>query len=218
MKHQLKRLETVTPEIEEEFANIFQPYIWNLLKLLSEKLPLDDSLINILDFGTLNEEKTEIKRKILEFNKKFKVIVTNEGIEDFNRELDGLLDRDLFCHRKESKESSLRLWDMIKASHNEGKYKLFDQIMQTAHVLPTSSATIEQAFSKVKFVKNALRSSLAESATQSLMFFAKRYQDEEIKISDDIVKAYHELIADLNRRRSGSNVREATESFGWKWT
>ena len=162
----------------------------------------------MLDFVTLNPTPENLRSKILKFNNTFRLVPFLET-KQLSDEITMLCNEDILWARASAKNSSLYLWDLIEgtseAINGISKYRHLSTIFRTAHSLPTSSAGIEQSFSTLKFVKNALRSNLLEETTQSLLLIAQKYQNNEIEVSDTMVELYNKMKEKLNRRKSGDN-------------
>jgi len=60
--------------IQEEITSIFQPYLCMIFRYLLKYLPYNDELVNILDFVTVNPSFSDLKQKILAFNKRFDIV------------------------------------------------------------------------------------------------------------------------------------------------
>ena len=162
----------------------------------------------MLGFVTLNPTPENLRSKILTFSNTFGLVPVLET-QKLSDEITKLCNEDILWARSIAKNSSLYLWDLIEGTSEtiDGipKYYHLSTIFRTAHSLPTSSAGIEQSFSTLKFVKNVLRSNLLEETTQSLLYIAQRYQNNEIEVSESMVEMYNNIKEKLNRRKSGEN-------------
>ena len=112
-----------------------------------------DSLIENLDFVLLNSGNQTLETKMLNFNRIFKVVPLNQT-DALCREISELMSQEYWLERNPAKQSSLNLWSLIEKTtstqSNEIGYKHVSDIMKTVHALPTSSANVEQSFSRVK--------------------------------------------------------------------
>jgi len=83
-------LQNVNNNLKEEILSIFQPYLSMIFGYLLQYFPYQSDLINTLDFVNLTESNQEIKEKILLFNEKFSVILSNQ-ISNFSKEINQLM-------------------------------------------------------------------------------------------------------------------------------
>ena len=186
-------------EIQEDFTCIFHNFIGKILNLLIEYLPLNDSLIDILDFVELKDDYPTLKDKVRQFNKKFNII-EEENMIELKEELIKLKNAKLEFHRNNS-ISLLHLWDRLE---KEEKLIFLPKIMKVAQSLPTSSATIEQSFSIIKLLKTSLRNKLSQSSLEGLIFVGQEFRDKkDFIISDKMVELYNSIKKSFNDQKSG---------------
>jgi len=138
---QLRDLNHLKNQDQNQFADIFQPFLAKLLSKLNKYLPYEDKIIDTLDFVTLNMEFPDLKRKILDFNSYFQ-IVEQEQIADLVQEISSLSEMNLVLLRKKAKKSSLRLWDLIieteeNENNEERTFRYLSKIFKIAHSLST---------------------------------------------------------------------------------
>jgi len=166
---------------------------------LIEYLPLNDSLIDILDFVELKDDYPTLKDKVRQFNKKFNII-EEENMIELKEELIKLKNSKLEFHRNNS-ISLLHLWDRLE---KEEKLIFLPKIMKVAQSLPTSSATIEQSFSIIKLLKTSLRNKLSQSSLEGLIFVGQEFRDKkDFIISDKMVELYNSIKKSFNDQKSG---------------
>jgi len=205
----LLKIKNLDIEEKNRLSQEFQVFLAELLSLLLKYLPVNNQVIDLLDFVTINPSTENLKSKILEFNNLFG-IVPFSCTKELSEEIDLLCNEDILWARLSAKGSSLYLWDLIEGTSEtiEGisKYPFLSLIFRTAHSLPTSSAGLEQSFSNLKLVKNALRSNLIEETTQALILISEKYQDNPIEISEKMIEKYNKIIERLNQRKSLQKV------------
>jgi len=94
------------------------------------------------------------------------------------------------------------------------------KVLKVCHSLPTSSSSLEQSFSRLKFIKNNLRSNIKEETLQSLLLITQKYQNQkEIVIPKKIIQAYDIMKQTLTQRKSNNkeNEKRKLDSFlSWK--
>jgi len=208
----LDSLMTFSEVKKRKFVELFQTFLWNILSYLIEYLPFSDSIINSLDFVLLDNSLFVLKEKILTFDEIFGITSKDNKIE-LCEEINTLISTNINWMRIESRNSSLHLWDLIEFANDrnqngDNEYKHLTKIFRLAHILPTSSACIEQSFSSLKFIKNLLRNSLREETVQSLIIIAQEFKDKDIIISEEMLHRYNSVKESLNKRKSILTVKE----------
>jgi len=205
----LKELLSLDLETQNKFSSNFQKYLAKVLSLLIIYLPIDDKIVDTLDFVSLTQPLSVFKEKVLSFNDQFRIIPA-EQIPELSDEINLIMNQDILWMKALCKESSLYLWDMIQGTSSSEtgnlKYPLLNKVFKVAHSLPTSSACLEQTFSCLKLVKNNLRNKLHENTTQSLLLVIQRFKDEEIVISDDMIMNYENMKIILNVRKTRNRL------------
>ena len=159
-------------------------------------------------------EDKSIKAKILKFNETFQIIPPSQ-IVSLNEEISQIFlnsDEILFA-KLNSKDSSLLMRDILKKANQNpngsAKYPLLSKILSTVHALPTSSSGLEQSFSRLKFVKNALRSRMKAETVQALLLISEAFQGkDEITISNLMVELFDQVRFVLNKRKSSAKIKE----------
>ena len=204
----LNDLRILTHEDKEDFKNTTQKFLMKLLSLLASSFPIQNSIIDTLDFVTINDPHHILREKILEFNKTFHIISQKET-PALTTEINNLCSQNILWQRNTAKGSSLYLWDLIYnstyADDGGPKFPMLAKIFQVAHSLPTSSACLEQSFSYLKLFKNQQRNSLQEKTLESLMLLKERSDPNSDLVSEDLVELYIKLKKELNDRKSGNN-------------
>ena len=173
--------------LKDEMTKIFQPYLCKIFNLFLYYLPYKEEIIGHLDFVNVSPG---IEIKVEEFNEKFK-IVPKEKISFMTQELAKLTKNpNLGWAKSISKGSTLYLYDLLRNTFKKEDLKFIPRIFEIAHVLPTSSAGVEQSFSTLKLVRNVLRSNLKEETTQGLILIAQEFSDEGFSVTDKMVDLY----------------------------
>lgn len=199
----LSELKKFSPTEREKFTQTFRPYLAQILGLLLFYLPLKDELIDVLDFVSLTS--SELKKKILLFNERFKITPFAQ-INELCEEIAKVEKEDIVFLKKKTKDSSLALWDLIQETteetpDGENPYKHLSKIMEVAHVLPTSSAGVEQIFSSLKLIRSSLRSNLRQETVQSLLLISDAFKDESPEIPNEMVKLFTEAKEKMNKKK-----------------
>jgi len=173
-----------------------------LLKLIQEMvnyLPLGSKEIKLFDFVKL-EKKEEVKQKILEFNKVFKLEYDESQIVT---EINKLFGEEFFRSR-----FTLETWTWIENQYNQRtpkrkpEFPILSNIFKLVHVLPVSSAGVEQSFSTLKTLKSSLRNQLKESTVESIMFIQQGYDHRKpFEISNRLLEIYSETKKQLKKVR-----------------
>ena len=189
-------LQSFETSMKKTIADIFQPYLCKIFSFILYYLPYRDEIVNSLDFVTLSQDPQEIKNKILAFNNEFSIVPPNQ-ISELTKEINQIFSNPNFQWTKiTTKDSSLYLWDLIQETYGKGCFKLLPRIFQVAHVLPMSSAGIEQSFSTLKLIRNTLRSNLLEETTQALLLIAQEF--EMPNVSDEVIELYNSFKTERN--------------------
>jgi len=213
LDYKLKGLETYDDENKKKFAQIFQPFLAKIFKELIFYLPFADKLIDALDFVTIDMELPELKEKIITFNEYFDIVSPSQIVE-LSKEISSLTEENLIVLRKNSQQSSLKLWDLIltlnEREDGSNKYKLLSKIFKFAHSLPISSASVEQSFSTLKWLRNNLRSNLNEQTFQSLIMLQQDFHQMENFISDEMLEKFHQIHKQLIIRKNQNKKTEVT--------
>ena len=196
MDSKLVGLQSFETSMKKTIADIFQPYLCKIFSFILYYLPYRDEIVNSLDFVTLSQDPQEIKNKILAFNNEFSIVPPNQ-ISELTKEINQIFSNPNFQWTKiTTKDSSIYLWDLIQETYGKGCFKLLPRIFQVAHVLPMSSAGIEQSFSTLKLIRNTLRSNLLEETTQALLLIAQEF--EMPNVSDEVIELYNSFKTERN--------------------
>ena len=201
LDHRLKELESISEVYQEKFSEVFQPFIAKILSLLISYFPYTDEIIESLDFVTLNMEIQDFKSKIFTFNEHFKV-VPPEQIVELSKEISLLEEENIILLRKNTQKSSLRLWDLLLSqSERSDEYLHLSRIFKIAHSLPISSATVEQTFSTLKWIRNHLRSNLKEKTVESLIMLHQDFEDNDDFLSEEMLIKFNKIQKEVTRRK-----------------
>jgi len=148
------------------------------------------------------------KEKVKSFNNLFQIIPQNQ-VPELIEEVQGLdFSKIAFYQENNLKSSSLKLWNDLKNSLEEGQsLHCLSKILHFAHTLPTSSSDIEQSFSSLKFIKNVFRSNLLENTTQALLLIAQEYENKDIEISVEMVEGFKKIRKELSQRKSNKKKK-----------
>jgi len=98
----LEKLKDLGNANKQKFATIFQTFLSKVLKNLANYLPLNDEVIDLLDFVELADEHAIIESKMRRFNDKFKIIAENQK-EGFEEEFVRLSNKSFAYYRKGKK-------------------------------------------------------------------------------------------------------------------
>ena len=176
-------------DVQDRFTATFFPFLGKMLNLLAEYLPLEDNILEIIDFIELKEGFSLLKEKIYNFNEKFHIISENEKtlLKTELLNLKGLLPSKI-QHYKNSSSSLLHMWDILEKEEN---FKILSKFARLAQTLPTSSAPIEQSFSVIKLLKTDLRNSLTEESLEGLILIGEEFRDRnQLLITEKLLSLY----------------------------
>jgi len=175
-------------------------FIGTILKDFPAYLPLTNETLNLVTFLELKEDYGKIKEKMLAFGEKFKLInKKNQG--QFNEEIIKLLSHGMLTSFKQITEGdTIKLWDIIKVEGLE----LLNSLAKIGHSLPTTSATIEQAFSIMKLIKTEKRNQLSDESLEALILIDQEFkQNGLLQINDEMILNFQMLKKRLSERKSG---------------
>ena len=128
-------------EIRSEFVEFCQSFLKSLLKWLIYYLPIDNAIVDALNFVSLPLNTQQMKRKIVIFNQEFKIF--SEDLEDdLKLEVNELMKLNIDWARQIAQDSALRLWDLIESTYNNEdsqkaiikKFPLLSKIFHHAHL------------------------------------------------------------------------------------
>ena len=198
---------------KQKFSKVFQDFLGKVLNNLAFYLPLDDEVIEMLDFVELADEQAIIEAKIRSFNERFKIIQDDQK-QKFEEELVKLSSKSFNFYRK-GKKNTLHIWDHLE----EDGFINLSNIAWIAHSLPTSSANIEQSFSQFKLIKTNKRNRLSQSNLESLLLITDHYRDlfrekTELKdinvkiIDDSLVEMFLKLRIEINVSKNVNKIEK----------
>ena len=197
----LARLTILTQDQQDQFCSLFKPYLARILDLMHIYLPLDNELINSLDFGQTFFNFGEFLEKILKFNSYFDII-GKEEIPDLILEIKSLTSRNTSWYTENTK-SLLEIWANIEKDESFGiKFKLLPQIFRAAQSLPITSSNIERAFSGIKLIKTLIRNKLSEDRLLSICMIIEEYQDSgKFPICKNLLELYEDFKMKFGKRK-----------------
>ena len=100
------------------------------------------------------------------------------------------------------------MWKKIE----ENCYKYLPMLARIAHILPTSSADVEQTFSNVKLFKNLLRNRLSESSLESLILVDEELRiKKKLTVSEDMLQSF-DLVMEKQNKRSYDAISKEENS------
>ena len=193
-----------------ELRTFSSEILLNLLKYFGPLL----SKVECFDFVEIvnfREKTNEFKEKIMSFNEMLPLFSVEE-IHSLNNEINSLQECNLDWEKSLAKNSSLYLWDLIEHNYSLQTSKL-SKLFCVCHSLPTSSSSLEQSFSRLKLIKNHLRSNLKEETLQSLLLISQKYQEEEISIPEEFLEVYDQKKKALNQRKSNQQNKRKLDNF-----
>ena len=177
---------------------MFTSFIGKVLSLLAKYLPLNDKVINLLDFVELRGEFIHNEDKILKFNNLFQVIKKPEEIENLKQELTRIHGLSPADYRRDAK-NSIHMWDLVEKDN----FTYLPIVAKFAQTFPTSSATIEQTFSILKLIKGEKRYNLSEKNLEGQIYIHQEFNGtNSIHIPDEIVDLYYIMKGEINYRKS----------------
>ena len=171
-------------------------------------LPLEEEIMNNVNFVQMKGPFSIFKKKILQFNKKFNIIKENQSSalsDEFNQ-----LQAKTFNYFHQSNESNslVALWDLVE----EHGYCLISSIAKAAMALPTSSSDVEQLFSLVKQVKTLTRSSLSVDNLEGILLLSQEYKERSSGIiTEDLICLFNSLKYKESKNEVAGYVRNHGE-------
>ena len=217
-----KRLQEEDGQVQVEFVSMFYDFIGKILNLLKDYLPLEDKLIEILDFIDLKDPLSAFKQKLKFFCEYFNILKEEEKAT-LQDELVSLKQIRIDYYQ-DSSLNTLHMWDRIQAKEN---LTIIPRMIKFAESLPTTSAGIEQSFSQIKLLKSDLRNRLHESTLEGLILISEEFKAKKaISIDERVLKLFIDTKKEFNRKKKvvitkknpqkilDHNEIEITEGFG----
>ena len=167
-----KALQPMTEEFQQEFVYDFYDYFGKMLNSLKEYLPLENNLINALDFVELKDSPVILKDKLKTFCEEFQLCQDEEAKKQLKNELLQIRSVKVEFYRNVS-ENILEMRERIERLEH---LVLIPRLVRFAESLPTSSATIEQSFSNIKLIKTDLRNRLGELSLEGLVLVGQEFK------------------------------------------
>lgn len=185
---------------KNDFSNVFQPFIGEILFLLRKYLPFNDPILDCLDFVALiDTPERPFVEKILAFNEKFQ-IVAQKDIQNLSLEAMTLCSRIPHYLNLNKVKDSLHLWDIIQKSE---RFIYLHLVVRAAQTLPTSSSTIEQTFSVLGLFKDEKRSKLSKEGLEGLILLHQSFPKEKtFDIPKKLVSMFKDMKNSLNTRKT----------------
>jgi len=186
----LFNIHTVTGNQKKELINFCRDYFKKIISLLLTHLHYDATGIETFEFVTFPPNKEELKTKVLEFNKMFQVV---QSEQELIQEINNFYNKKLDWARC---SSSLQFWSRIESAftcedNGASLFPNLSALVRTAHCLPTSSACVEQSFSILKLCKSPIRNRLKERTIQSLLFIKdENKKDSKMEITERLLEIF----------------------------
>ena len=188
----------ISLENEVDFANKFREFILGLLHQSKHYLPLKDDYIDLFQVLKPQDSDREYWKDLVD---KFPNFVEEVDYAAFVDDLDKLESYD-FSMLDSIKINYYHQW---KKLGEELELKFIHKIAQTLLMIPVSTASLERIFSKLKFIKNPLRSSLNNSSLEACLLI----QDEpNIALSDGIIRELNKIHHNYQAKPSCSSNKE----------
>ena len=194
LNKELKEIKNFSIANAKDILSFCLQFLQKIVQELIFYFPLEDKIIKTFDLVNLPIDKGEFKKKLIDFNRIFKV---SDDEQTIIKEVNELYKQNFQWARS---NSSLQLWAWIESTMNQEDVRFkkpieafpnLATIIRTAHVMPTSSATVEQSFSTLKLTKSSLRSRLKEETAQCLMLMKQEYDPrKEVQITDRLLEIY----------------------------
>ena len=186
----LFNIHTVTGNQKKELINFCRDYFKKIISLLLTHLHYDATGIETFEFVTFPLYLEELKTKVLEFNKMFQVV---QSEQELIQEINNFYNKKLDWARC---SSSLQFWSRIESAftcedNGASSFPNLSALVRTAHCLPTSSACVEQSFSILKLCKSPIRNRLKERTIQSLLFIKdENKKDSKMEITERLLEIF----------------------------
>ena len=172
---------------QTDFHNIYCSFIGNILKLFPHYFSFKPDILDLTSFLELNTSYSDIKEKIVQFGKHFKII-DEKNISQIHEEIIKLKSNPRIQEFKQLAENNtLKLWDLL----NDQEVPLIYKIARMAQSLPTTSASIEQAFSILKLLKTEKRNQLSNESFEALVLLSQEFRiNGGIKIDEEMERIF----------------------------
>jgi len=152
-------------------------------------LPIEDKIVQILDFVELKDSYAVYLEKIKSFSQLFPIL-KEEDKGKLQSELIRLKNMKIEFYRNSS-QNLFHMWDLIE---KQEKFEILPKLVRFAETLPTSSATIEQSFSNVKLLKTQLRNRLSEKSLKGLILVGQEFREkQDIEIGNEVITLYKKV-------------------------
>ena len=185
------------------FVDDFFDYFGKIFNSLKQYLPLENELVNDLDFVELKDTYVILKQKMKRLCDKFNLFQNEEEKVVFKNELLQLKNLRAEYYR-ETSQNTLNMWDRIEKME---KWTLIPKLVRIAESLPTSSATIEQSFSNIKLLKNDLRNRLSELSLEGLILVGQEFRNKQkIPINEKIIQLYQKCKENQSKKVENKKI------------
>jgi len=176
---------------------MFYDFIGKILNLLKDYLPLEDKLIEILDFIDLKDPLSVFKQKLKFFYEHFNILKEKEKAT-LQDELVSLKQLRIDYYQ-DSSLNTLHMWDQIQVKEN---LTIIPRIIKFAESLPTTNAGIEQSFSQIKLLKSNLRNRLHGSTLEGLILISEEFKAKKtISIGERVLKLFIDAKKEFKRKK-----------------
>lgn len=204
----LNKLKSLSEEQQKRFCDLFQPFIANILDLMIKYLPLENEIIDSLDFGHSISNFGELLEKILKFNSYFGIIGETD-ISELIEEIKTLSSRKASFYT-ENTNNLLEVWTNIEKDQNFNfEFKLLPLIFRAAQSLPITSSNVERAFSGIKLVKTLIRNKLSDLRLSSIYMIIEQYQDTKMfNINQEVLNLYEQVKSEFRIQKHKRKAKE----------
>jgi hypothetical protein len=183
-------------------------FMAKILRLFPKYFNFTDKVLELTTFLELKDSFSRAKDKITDFGKRCNLL-KEEELPQLHSEIVQLFsDPNLKSYKDSAQGNTLKLWDMI----DEKEFSLLHRLVKVAHSLPTTSSTIEQAFSILKLYKNEKRNQLHEKTVEALMMIDQEYKIKgSFTITEQMLESLIEIRKSLNERKSNSKEKKSKD-------
>ena len=185
-----KDLKLMNIKDQKIFYNISCAFIAKILKLIPHYFTFKKDILDLTSFLELKTTYADLKNRMIQFGKHFKIL-DDKNMAQFSNQIIKLQSNpNLQEYKAIAANNTLKLWDMI----GEDGIELITKVVQTAQALPTTSASIEQAFSILKLFKTDKRNQLCDDSLEALMLINEEFRfNGSINITDQMKKTWLKL-------------------------
>ena len=173
-----------------DFYKMCCTFIGKILKLFPHYFSFKLDILDSTSFLELNASYSDTKEKLVKFGKRFNIL-DEKNMPQLHEEIIKLKSNPRIQEFKQIvQNNTLRLWDLI----GNQDIPLIYMLARMAQSLPTSSASIEQAFSIMKLLKTDKRNQLSNDTFEALILVNQEFKTKgEITINEEMEKALSDL-------------------------